>query len=107
MQNSSIDGLEIRNYFDIILISEIEQVRKPNPEIFQRAVVKLGTAAQDSVFVGDHPEADIKGAKNAGMKTIWKRNLSWVETTEADAIIDELNEIPAILEQFNHIAVVT
>jgi putative hydrolase of the HAD superfamily len=55
----------------------------------------------ESVFIGDHPEADIVGAKGAMMKTIWKRNLSWTEAKEADATVDELNEIPSILEQFN------
>ena len=61
----------------------------------------MGISALNSVFVGDHPEADIAGAKGAMMKTIWKRNSSWAEAKEADAIIDELNEIPAILKQFN------
>jgi putative hydrolase of the HAD superfamily len=100
-QARAIDGLGIRDYFDAILISEVEQVRKPQVEIFQRALDRLGVAALDSVFVGDHPEADIAGAKGAMMKTIWKRNSSWTEAKEADAIIDELNEIPLILEQFN------
>jgi putative hydrolase of the HAD superfamily len=100
-QARAIDGLGIRAYFDAILISEVEQVRKPQLEIFQRAMNRLGVSASESVFVGDHPEADIVGAKGAMMKTIWKRNLSWTEAKEADAIVDELNEIPAILAQFN------
>jgi putative hydrolase of the HAD superfamily len=100
-QARAIDGLGIRDYFDAILISEVEQVRKPQAEIFQRAVHRLGVSASDSVFIGDHPEADIAGAKNAMMKTIWKRNVSWTEAKEADATIDELNEIPRILAQFS------
>jgi putative hydrolase of the HAD superfamily len=100
-QARAIDGLGIRHYFDAILISEVEQVRKPQVEIFQRAMDRLGVSALDSVFVGDDPEADIAGAKGAMMKTIWKRNSSWTEAKEADAIIDELNEIPSVLEQFN------
>jgi len=100
-QARAIDGLGIRDYFDAILISEVEQVRKPQAEIFQRAMDRLGVSAFDSVFVGDHPEADIAGAKGAMMKTVWKRNSSWTEPKEADAIIDELNEIPSILERFN------
>jgi putative hydrolase of the HAD superfamily len=99
-QDRSIEGLKIRDYFDIILISEVEQVRKPQPEIFQRAMNRLGVSAPDSVFVGDHPEADIIGAKSAKMRTIWKRNSHWLEAKEADAIIDELSEIPSVLEQF-------
>ena len=100
-QARAIDGLGIRDYFDTILISEVEQVRKPQLEIFQRAMNRLGVSALSSVFVGDHPEADIVGAKGAMMKTIWKRNLSWTEAKEADEIVDELNEIPSILEKFN------
>jgi putative hydrolase of the HAD superfamily len=100
-QARAIDGLGIRDYFDAILISEVEQVRKPQVEIFQRALDRLGVTALDSVFVGDHPEADIAGAKGAMMKTIWKRNSSWEEAKEADAIVNELNEIPSILKQFN------
>ncbi len=99
-QDRAISGLGIRDYFDTILISEIEQVRKPQPEIFHRAIDRLGVLAQASVFVGDNPEADILGAKNAKMRTIWKRNSHWLEPKEADATIDELCEIPAIVAQF-------
>jgi putative hydrolase of the HAD superfamily len=100
-QARAIDGLGIREYFDVILISEVERVRKPQVEIFQRAMNRLGVSASDSIVVGDHPEADIVGAKGAMMKTIWKRNLFWTEPKEADAIVDELSEIPGILTQFN------
>jgi putative hydrolase of the HAD superfamily len=100
-QSRAIDGLGIRDYFDTILISEIEGVRKPQVEIFQRAIERLEVSAPNSIFVGDHPEADIIGAKGANMKTIWKRNESWVEATEADAIVDELSEIPLLLERFD------
>ena len=100
-QARAIEGLGVREYFDVILISEVEQVRKPQVEIFQRAMNRLGVSASDSIFVGDHPEADIVGAKGAMMKTIWKRNLFWTEPKEADAIVDELSEISGILTQFN------
>ncbi len=70
-------------------------------EIFQRAMNRLGVSASESVFIGDRPEADIVGAKAAMMKTIWKRSLSWTEAKEADAIVDELSEIPLILTQLN------
>ena len=99
-QTRAIQGLGIQDYFEVILISEIEQVRKPQAEIFHRAVKQLGVTSRRSVFVGDHPEADIMGAKNAGMRAIWKRSVNWEETKGADAIINELNEIPFILQQF-------
>jgi putative hydrolase of the HAD superfamily len=101
-QTRSIEGLKIKDYFDVILISEIEKVRKPQPEIFQRAIDRLGVSASNSVFIGDHPEADILGAKNVNMKTIWKHNSHWQQSESADAIIDQLSEIPPIVEQFKY-----
>ncbi len=94
------EGLGIQDYFDVILISEFEQIRKPQAEIFHRAAQRLGVMYADCVFVGDNPEADILGAKNAGMKAIWKRNLSWQEAKAADTIVDKLDEIPFILDRF-------
>lgn len=101
-QTRAISGLGIQDYFDVILISEIEGVRKPQPEIFHKAIDRLGVSAQNSIFVGDNPAADIAGAKNAGMRAIWKRNSDWLEPTDTDAVIDELSEIPAILALFDN-----
>ncbi|MBD2384490.1 HAD family hydrolase [Cylindrospermum sp. FACHB-282] len=100
-QTRSIQGLDIQNYFDAILISEVEKIRKPQPEIFHRALNLLDVPPGAGVFIGDHPEADIFGAKRAGLKAIWKRNSVWTEPKDADAIINELNEIPSILKQLN------
>ena len=100
-QSNAISGLGIQSYFEMILISELEQVRKPEAEIFNRAMTRLGSTAFNSVFVGDNPEADILGAKNANLRTIWKRSPLWLEALGADATIDELLEIPAVLAKFN------
>jgi putative hydrolase of the HAD superfamily len=98
-QSRAIQGLGIENFFDVVLVSEVEQVRKPEAEIFDRALQRLNTNAETTVFVGDHPEADILGARNAGLRAIWKRNAFWPEPDEADAIIDELGELPGIVQQ--------
>jgi putative hydrolase of the HAD superfamily len=98
-QNKAIAGLGIQNYFDVILISETEGIRKPQPEIFQRAMNQLGVSPENSFFVGDNPDADIQGAKNAKMWAIWKRNSHWLGAKGADAIIDELSEILSIVKQ--------
>lgn len=99
-QLRSIEGLGIKNYFDTILVSEAEQVRKPQPEIFHVAMSRLKTTPKTSVYIGDNPQADIVGAKNAGLKAIWKRDCFWAKLEIADAIIDELNEILPIIKQW-------
>ena len=101
-QSRSIDGLGIGSYLDAVLISDVEGVRKPQLEIFQRAMQQLDVQAAHSIFVGDNPEADIAGAKRAGMKAIWKRHPYSPEPRQADATVDDLNEILLILKSFEH-----
>ncbi|VEP16689.1 HAD-superfamily hydrolase, subfamily IA, variant 1 [Hyella patelloides LEGE 07179] len=101
-QSRSIQGLGIEKYFNTIVISEAEQIRKPQPEIFHIALSKLKTTAKTSVYIGDNPQADVVGAKKADLKAIWKRNQFWSEPTEADAVINELDEILPILKQWKN-----
>lgn len=99
-QMRKICALGIEVYFDVILISGQEGVKKPNPEIFRRALARLNVSAGESVFVGDNPVADIGGAKQVGLKTIWKRDPFQEVDVVADGVIDDLREIPAMIGQF-------
>lgn len=42
---------------------------------------------------------DVKVAQNVGMKGIWKRDSQW-GNIEADAIVDELSELPFVIEKW-------
>jgi putative hydrolase of the HAD superfamily len=61
---------EIDKHFDAVVISGDVGWRKPSPKIFQKALKTLGVKARETVFVGDSPIADVKGAKKLGIKTI-------------------------------------
>jgi putative hydrolase of the HAD superfamily len=93
-QRPKIEALRIAHVFGVILISEEQGVRKPDPEIYLRAMRQLNAVPETTVFVGDHPEADIEGAAKVGLKTIWKRNKCWPPPQQPDAIIDGLDEVP-------------
>lgn len=99
-QLANIRALGIEAYFDVILISEREGLRKPDQRIFIRALDQLGVDAKTAIFVGDHPKNDVEAAAQAGMKSIWKRNSQW-PSANADFIIDGLAEIPVIVEALN------
>lgn len=99
-QTRTIQGLGIGNYFEVILISEIEGVRKPEPEIFYRALQKLGVTPEQSVFVGDHPTTDVLGAKSIGMKAVWFCDGYWTKPVDADAMIEDLSMLPLIIQHF-------
>lgn len=99
-QLDNIRALGIENYFETILISEWEGIKKPNPEIFQSALSQMNVSANESVYIGDHPENDVKGARNIGMLAVWKKDLHW-KNVDADFIIEDLKELPLIIEALN------
>lgn len=92
-------ALGVAERFDAVLVSEQEGMRKPDPEIFYRALTRLGVTAEEAVFVGDNPEADIRGAQGVGMRTIYRPNRFWPKCDFADAVCTELTDLPAILRR--------
>lgn len=60
----------LRGYFDCIVDSALEGVRKPDAEIFRRALERLGVEAAHTMYVGDLPSVDIDGARGAGMRAV-------------------------------------
>lgn len=99
-QYDNFKALGIEPFFDEVLISEWEGLRKPDPAIFVRALSKLEVHADEAVYVGDHPLNDIQASRMAGMKAIWKSNASFSSAAGADAIIEGLDELPAIVCSF-------
>lgn len=95
-QMDNILALKIDSYFDEILVSEWEGIKKPDPEIFNRALNRLQLEPHACIFIGDHPEYDVYGAQKVGMKGIWKRDSHWKEPEHADKIIDDLMDLPQL-----------
>lgn len=96
-QMDNIQALGIKNYFDVILVSEWEGMRKPDPKIFKKALEQLDVPPEHSIFIGDHPENDVKAAQTIGMKGIWKNDFQW-DNVKADYTVDNLTELPLIIE---------
>lgn len=53
-----------------MIVSADHGYRKPDPRLFERALERLGTPADRTVYIGDDVARDICGAKNAGMGAI-------------------------------------
>ena len=67
----SLRKLQIDGFFDATLVSEAVGWRKPSGHIFKEALEKLQIQSDQAVYIGDSPIEDIKGANEAGMKTIF------------------------------------
>ena len=106
LQSSVIHSCGLNEMMDIILISEAEGIKKPEPAIFRSALDRLSLKPSSCIFVGDNPEADIKGAYNAGMLTIWKEN-DWFDppdTSVVSFIFNDFRELPEIINNIKHTA---
>jgi HAD superfamily hydrolase (TIGR01549 family) len=65
-----LDELGLLRHVSIVLDSAREGVRKPDPQIFRRALSRLGGPAS-AWMVGDNFEADIRPAEQLGLMTCW------------------------------------
>ena len=95
MQRRKLAVLGVEHAFDAILVSEEEGVRKPDAEIFRRALARCGAAAHEALFVGDHPVVDVEGAHGAGLLAVWKFVSYWPPPAapESPPVIDFLSEL--------------
>lgn len=66
-----VKNFGIRPYFDFVLTSAACYYRKPHPRAFEIALAQWNIQPEESIMIGDSLPADIGGAKNLGMQTIW------------------------------------
>jgi putative hydrolase of the HAD superfamily len=65
-----LEDLGLARYFDAMVVSGLEGVEKPAPEIFLRAVARLEGDPETTLHVGDVPELDEAGARAAGLASV-------------------------------------
>lgn len=98
-QIGNFQSLGLEHYFDEVLISESEGVRKPDKEIFIRALDRLNVRASEAIYVGDHPINDVEASMSAGLKGIWKKDSYFKDNVAADGVIEDLIELQKIIDE--------
>lgn len=96
VQYRKLNTLDLLSEMSCIILSDETGLRKPNPEIFTRAALKLEVEPSECLYVGDSYVNDIIGAANAGMLTCWfNRDNKTIENLipQPDFIIRELKEL--------------
>jgi HAD superfamily hydrolase (TIGR01662 family) len=99
-----IDKAEIRPYLEQIIISAEVGLRKPHKQIFHNALDAWNLQPGEAVMVGDSLSADIVGANQMGMASVWisRRVQNATELTipvsgQPDARIDTLWQLVNLL----------
>ena len=99
-----VDRYGLRPHFEIIVTSAGCGVRKPDEGIFQPALEHFGVPAGQTAMVGDILEADILGANQLGLYSIWITRRA-EETGEGElaiqpqAVISTLAQLPGLLAE--------
>ena len=100
-----LDGAGLRASFDAVVISEEVGIRKPRAEIFDAGLAALGTAAEETVHVGDNLVSDVDGASARGLRTVWvTRRIADPQAAlrahpgaRPTWVVGDLGELPALL----------
>ncbi len=91
LRNSKLD-----HFFTQVITSEASNSVKPEKEIFEYALQKANAGLDESIMIGDNLDADIQGAMNAGMDTIFVNHISTATKLRPTYIITHLNELEQI-----------
>ena len=65
-----VEGLDIAHYFEFMIASAKVGSKKPSPKIFELALEKAGVDPSRAVHVGDTYQADVVGARRAGIRGV-------------------------------------
>ncbi len=99
-----VDSAGLRSYFDPIVVSAEQRVRKPDEKIFTPVLDTWGIDPENLVMIGDNLAADIEGARRVGMYSIWltadadtPANRAVQDEIKPDAHADELVDVPDVI----------
>ena len=71
VQHIKLQHAGLTSYFNEIITSEQMGVKKPNPKIFNYALQKANTSAEESIMIGDDLEVDVLGAEKVGIQGVF------------------------------------
>ena len=65
--NDYLEQTGLQSYFEFSLVAGEVAAWKPDPEIFEYALHRMGVLAHNCLYVGDNYYADVVGAQRAGL----------------------------------------
>jgi putative hydrolase of the HAD superfamily len=97
-QQSKLETLGWTDLFDSVVVTGALPAGKPDRRAFEAVLSELGVVPAAAVYVGDHPEADIRGAKDAGMLAVQVLGGRFERAPEADGYVDRENLVAGLRE---------
>ncbi|OGO17782.1 MAG: hypothetical protein A2Z14_06930 [Chloroflexi bacterium RBG_16_48_8] len=101
-----LDKGKLKHYFNPLLVSAAEGIRKPHVELYYKVLRAWEMPPEQIVMIGDSLMEDILGAQRAGIHQIWLKE--HVDTQKNDDVADQIQpeavaatfeEIPQIIRE--------
>jgi HAD superfamily hydrolase (TIGR01662 family) len=97
-----VDRWGLRPFFESIITSAGCGIRKPDKQIFQLALEHFQVPPEQAVMVGDLLEADVLGANQAGIYSVWitrraENTADGELAVQPQAVISRLDQLPQLL----------
>jgi putative hydrolase of the HAD superfamily len=92
-----LERLEVLPLMSVVVVSGIEGIEKPDPDIFLRALKQLDAAPERAVYVGDNPRIDIEPALALGMGAVLVDRRGVHTGFTASHVVRSLEQVPAVI----------
>lgn len=97
VQQNKVKNSHLEKYFDFIVTSESANCLKPQAGIFKDALRQANVRIDQGVMIGDNQDADIYGAKNVGLDTIFVNHIHAKKKIEPTFMVHNLLEMKKLL----------
>ncbi|MCC3282452.1 HAD family hydrolase [Arthrobacter caoxuetaonis] len=98
-QRAKLDAAGLERIRILVGIDAVDAA-KPDPAIFHEGVRLLGTDPARTLYVGDNPEVDARGACNAGLQGIWLDRTGIGEGAAATKTLARIGSLNELVEGF-------
>lgn len=92
-----LESVGLLPHFEFVIDSKLVGIEKPDPRIFHLGCERMGLAPEETTYVGDLYEIDVRGARAAGMRAVLVDPLDRFGDRDCDRV-RTLAELPAVLE---------
>lgn len=106
MVPSELKAADIYDDLEILVMSSVERLRKPDPEIFRVSCQRAGISPDRCVYIGDAPNRDVEGPRKAGFAAVviikgknYDPETDRGPLREPDVVVDNLEELYDLFPQ--------
>jgi putative hydrolase of the HAD superfamily len=99
--NADLGAIGLAHFFERSLAAREAGMLKPDPRIFTMLLEAAEVPPERAIHVGDDPEADVEGARRAGVQPVWlnRDGSEWPAAIAApEHVIGSLSELVRLLD---------